>query len=183
MRIFLSRVSCALPYALSASLACLLVAGCVDLSTGSPDSGAPASTATSPDSGTASTTTTPMAIGANCGVEPMTGVTLCLAVSLCPNITIDTDMFPDCGFLIHQDVIDIECACSGALCPLGVPQTCADAQNMLAQQTQAQVCLQVNDGRCSGTAPAPSSAGTGSCDKDCQAKCGGDPSCFQLCGC
>ena len=88
--------------------------------------------------------------GNGCGVDPDTGITLCLGISTCPNLTIDTDVFPGCGFRIHSaaDVIDLECACYGQICPIGVATTCDQAAALLKNQSQYTVCMQVSEGRC-----------------------------------
>ena len=158
-----------------ASLFTIALLGCVlPKSTGS-DAGAAAAAASEAGSDVTAT-------GAYCGRDPESGATLCSAISLCPSLVIDSDAWPGCGFRVNGAVIDMECACSGALCPIGVAPSCADAARLLGGQTQPQVCLQVGDGRC----VTPAARGTGttsSCDRDCAAQCGGDPSCVQICGC
>jgi hypothetical protein len=119
-------------------------------------------------------------VGAACGKDPDTGVTLCSAVSVCPRIVVDPDLFPGCGFRVHGDVLDLECACFGALCPIGVAATCTQVEQLLGAQTQSSVCAQVNEGRC--TQPVGTGAES-TCDKSCASQCGGDPSCIQYCGC
>jgi hypothetical protein len=110
---------------------------------------------------------------------------LCAAVSLCPTLSVNRDQFPDCGFRVQGDVLDLECVCNGEICPMGVATSCAQAQQLMSTQTELSVCSQVSEGRCTGGTPAPpSSSGTsGTCDHQCQAQCGGDPSCYQMCGC
>jgi hypothetical protein len=159
----------------AASFFTIALLGCVlPKGTGS-DAGAAA--ASSSEAGSDVTAT-----GAYCGRDPESGATLCSAISLCPSLVIDPDAWPGCGYRVNGAVIDMECACSGALCPIGVAPSCAAAAQLLGGQTQPQVCLQVGDGRC--VTPAPSGAGTtSSCDRDCAAQCGGDPSCVQICGC
>jgi hypothetical protein len=128
------------------------------------------------------------ATGAGCGRDATTGVVLCSAISICPSLAVDPDMWPGCGYRLRGEVIDIECLCDGMLCPLGAPTTCAQAKQLLESQNVISVCGQRDDGRCT---PAGSSSGTGGsggsapsgCDKTCQSQCGGDPSCNQLCGC
>jgi hypothetical protein len=127
----------------------------------------------------------PDPIGADCtAVAPAT--TLCAAISLCPNFLLDATLFPHCGFRMHGAVLDLECWCDGNLCPIGVPATCDQIPGLLDGQTEDTVCVQVNEGRCTNLAGSSSSSGAGSgssCDKDCQAACGGVPSCVQQCGC
>jgi hypothetical protein len=107
--------------------------------------------------------------GAGCAQDPTTGVTLCQAVSLCPDLVIDTDLYPGCGFRVNGRVIDIECVCNDSVCPVGVPATCAQAKQLLGVQSAAIVCAQVNEGRC--TSPASGGGGRGDaaasgCDRD-----------------
>jgi hypothetical protein len=111
-------------------------------------------------------------------------VTLCTAISTCPGISVDHDVYPDCGFRIQGTVLDLECLCSGSICPIGVPATCAQAQQLLAQQTQVAVCTQVSEDRCTGVSGGPTSdAGGGGCDQTCASQCAGDPGCIKICGC
>jgi hypothetical protein len=131
--------------------------------------------------GGASPGTTPQVQGAGCGVESTTGATLCTAISLCPKLAVDHDVFPNCGFRIHGQAIDLECACSGALCPVGAPLTCDQAAQLLSGQSEIQVCNQLNEGRCTAGTPAQTSPST--CDRTCAGECGGDPGCVKLCGC
>jgi hypothetical protein len=157
------------------ALITIALSGCVLPKTTGSDAGAGAASASEAGSDVAAT-------GAYCGRDPESGATLCSAISLCPSLVIDSDAWPGCGYRVQGDVIDMECACSGALCPIGVASTCADAAKLLDGQTQPQVCLQVGDGRC----VTPAATGTGaasSCDRDCASRCGGDPSCVQICGC
>jgi hypothetical protein len=85
--------------------------------------------------------------GAGCGqVAP--GVVLCRAISLCPQLVVDSDLFPNCGFRIRGEAIDLECWCDRALCPMGVPTTCEAAARLLDSQTEIGVCLQEHEGRC-----------------------------------
>ncbi len=164
-----------LAWAPAASLFTVALLGCVlPDSTGS-DAGAAA--ASSSEAGSDVTAT-----GAYCGRDPESGATLCSAISLCPSLVIDSDAWPGCGYRVNGAVIDMECACSGALCPIGVATTCAEAAQLLGVQTQPQVCLQVADGRCV-TAAASGTGTPASCDRDCATQCGGDPSCVQICGC
>ena len=126
------------------------------------------------------------ALGAGCGIEVTTNTQLCTAISVCPKIAVDHDVFPHCGFRLHGDSLDLECACNGALCPLGSPATCDQAAKLLQGQTELQVCAQVNEGRCTAGTPAPATTGpstTNPCDKACASECGGNPQCLKDCGC
>jgi hypothetical protein len=137
--------------------------------------------------------------GAGCGTDPASGVTLCEQTSLCPSVSVDQGTFPSCGFRIHPGtVIDLECLCGDVLCPIGVPDTCDQASQLLSSQTVLSVCQQASDGRCvavtgdAGSTSAPTTApastassapSSGTCDKVCEAECAGVPDCIQLCGC
>jgi hypothetical protein len=90
------------------------------------------------------------AVGVSCAADPDTGVILCIGSTLCPGLTVDQDLYPGCGFRIHDgsDVIDLECACYGQICPIGVTTTCAQAATLMQDQSQYTVCMQVDQGRC-----------------------------------
>jgi hypothetical protein len=141
--------------------------------------------------------TAPSAQGAGCIAETATGGALCAAISICPKVVFDRSSFPNCGYRIHGQVLDLECDCGGALCPIGVPLTCDQAAQLLQNQNQATICTQLNEGRCSGVAmtpggtfptpqtpvTAPPMPPTSTCDKACRDDCAGEPSCLTLCGC
>lgn len=151
------------------------------------------SAATSGDGGVASGDA---ATGIDCIVEPNTGATLCTAVTSCPSVAVNHDVYPHCGFRLQGSVassLDLECICTdGYLCPIGVPATCAQATTLLDGQNETTVCTQISEGRCT---PPPqdgtggTSAGTGNtgasstCDQTCASECVNDPTCLQLCGC
>ena len=86
-------------------------------------------------------------------------------------------------------MIDLECLCNGEmLCPIGVPDTCNQATQLLSSQTALVVCEEASDGRCVQVGPsdagAAGDAATPSpCDKQCESECAGEPDCIQLCGC
>jgi hypothetical protein len=90
--------------------------------------------------------------GITCGVDPDTGVTLCDGISTCPGLLVDEDQFPGCGFRIDDpndvDVMDLECACYGQICPIGITTSCTQAAALLQDQSQYTVCEQVDEGRC-----------------------------------
>jgi hypothetical protein len=123
-------------------------------------------------------------MGAGCSEDQATQVVLCQSVVACPGVVVDPEAFPDCGFRVRAGAgLDLECLCSGALCPVGVPTTCDQAAALLAAQTSSLlVCAQHAEGRCVETT-APAATAPSSCDRACQSQCAGDPSCFQLCGC
>ena len=92
------------------------------------------------------TSSTPQ--GIDCGTDPYTGVVLCSGISSCPNVYVDYDLYPECGYRVRGAVLDLECACYGKLCPIGVTSSCSEAANLLASQSQYTVCAQINEGRC-----------------------------------
>jgi hypothetical protein len=88
--------------------------------------------------------------GIECGPDPDTGVTLCVGISSCPNVSVDQDLFPGCGYRVHDGtgVLDLECACYGQICPIGIASTCDQAVALMQDQSQYTVCMQINEGRC-----------------------------------
>ena len=167
----------------------LLACSCIPQITtgdGSQDAGA---TPFSPSTGNPQ-----QAQGAGCATDS-TGGQLCSAVSTCPTLSIDHSVLPNCGFRVNGAILDLECDCGGALCPIGIPTSCAGAAAVLQNQTESVICEQLNEGRCSGPSaaapgaftPTPTSgtpaASIGSCDTSCRDECAGVPGCIQLCGC
>jgi hypothetical protein len=90
--------------------------------------------------------------GVSCSVDPDTGDTLCQGISTCPGLLVDTTQFPGCGFRIDDptdvDIVDLECACYGQICPIGITTSCTLAAESLLDQSQYTVCMQVDQGRC-----------------------------------
>jgi hypothetical protein len=130
------------------TLLLVFLAGCsqgFDLGGGKADAGAAS------DAGAADAKVVEKVTGAGCGqVAP--GVVLCRAISLCPQLVVDSDVHPNCGFRIRGETIDLECWCDeSSLCPMGAPTTCEAAARLLDAQTELGVCLQVHEGRCAGT--------------------------------
>lgn len=126
--------------------------------------------------------------GAGCGVESVSGAQLCVATSLCPTVAVDTQALPHCGFRIKGGSSELVCACGDAICSMGAYTTCAQAAQLLTSQTESQVCLQINEGRCTTNAPVPGSSGASSsgsptCDRQCLQECGGGGGCASICGC
>jgi hypothetical protein len=155
-------------------------AACLELSTGT-DAGADAgAVATTPTTGVTGAVTPS---GAGCTEDAVTQVTLCEQISTCPGVDVDQGAFPGCGFRITQGspALDLECLCGTSLCPIGVPSTCADATQLLSQQSSITVCEQSDEGRC--VAQATTGGTSSTCDKNCESGCAGDPSCIQFCGC
>jgi hypothetical protein len=119
-------------------------------------------------------------VGAGCGTESSTGATLCIATSMCPDIVVDTQATPHCGFRVRGASVDLVCGCGTSLCPMGVFATCAEARALLASQTESAVCTQIAEDRCTETTPqtAPST-----CDRACMRECGGGSGCAAVCNC
>ncbi len=155
-------------------LATVCAVGCIGIDVTPKDAGASAASdgGSSADAGIE---------GADC--IPLGGATLCTATSMCPDIVVDHDLFPNCGFRIRGTTVDIQCACDGALCPLGTPTTCADATELLQSQSELSVCAQVADGRCTATKATTTTTRSTTCDPSCSSECGNDPTCLKLCGC
>lgn len=151
--------------------------------------------------GTSSSGATPAAgsdagsiLGAGCGVEPKSGAQLCAATSQCPNVVVDTQAMPNCGFRVRGAVVDLVCACGTAVCPMGVFATCAEAKQLLSTQTEQGVCVQLAEERCFESAPttgttssasstSSSSGGNPACDQQCMKDCGGGAACASVCNC
>lgn len=123
------------------------------------------------------------ASGVNCGVDPSTGISLCLGISTCPSVRVDSEQFPDCGYRISGTLIDLECLCGDSLCPMGSAASCLDAKALLSEQSALSVCAGVADGRCEQVKQSSTSNTGSTCDKDCRAQCSGVPGCVTLCGC
>jgi hypothetical protein len=159
-------------------LALAATPACLQLSTGT---GTDAGTASTPTTGVVTSTVTPT--GAGCTEDAVTQVTLCEFISACPSVDVDQGAFPGCGFRIKSGsaALDIECLCGTDLCPVGVPSTCADATQLLSQQSSITVCEQSDEGRCVSLTTTTGTSST--CDKNCESGCAGDPSCIQFCGC
>lgn len=125
--------------------------------------------------------------GAGCGTDGITGVTLCLAVSLCPNDIIDSDLWPGCGFRLTPSGFDMQCVCDSHVCPIGTPLTCEQIAPLLAEQTQIGVCASAGEGRCVTPAATSGTSGGGvspsGCDKACAQQCYGENGCLEQCGC
>lgn len=154
------------------------LSGCLQLGkTSDADAGAASagSAGTSDDTPRAAT-------GTNCGVDPSSGIALCFGISSCPTVRVDPDQFPDCGYRVSGSLIDLECLCGDALCPMGSAASCLDAKALLADQSAQGVCAAVADGKCT-TVKQTSVSASSMCDKNCRAECGGDPNCVTLCGC
>ncbi|MEO8901758.1 MAG: hypothetical protein ABI627_09555 [Polyangiaceae bacterium] len=154
--------------------------GCLQLGKALDSDDAGASSAGTSGAGGAGSAGT--AQGTNCGVDPSSGIALCLGISSCPTVRVDPDQFPDCGYRISGSTLDLECLCGDSLCPMGSAASCLDAKALLADQSAQGVCAKIADGQCTTVTQTPVSS-TSKCDKNCRADCGGDPNCVTLCGC
>jgi hypothetical protein len=160
--------------------------GCLDLTqTSADDAGAAAATS---DGGAAAEAGV---VGGGCGIEQGSGIELCAATSMCPSVVVDTQAMPTCGFRVRGAVVDLVCACGTAICPVGAFSTCAEASQLLTNQTAQGVCVQVAEGRCleaAGTSSSSSSSSGGAggnpaCDRQCMQECGGGAGCASVCNC
>lgn len=163
------------PMVLMSCLASCLQVGKGSDSSSDADEGSPGSSGVNSSGGAAAT-------GSHCGVDPDTGIALCLGSSSCPTVRVDPDQFPDCGYRIAGNKIDLECLCGDSLCPMGTAASCLDAKALLAEQSAQGVCAGVAEGRCLRVRETPRTSSS-TCDKECRAQCSGVPGCVTLCGC
>jgi hypothetical protein len=124
-------------------------------------------------------------VGAGCGIESGSGQQLCVATSVCPNVVVDTQALPHCGFRVKGTTPELVCACGDSVCSMGAYTTCAQAAALLQSQTESAVCTQVAEGRCfAGTPSTSSSSGSNpTCDRQCLQECGSGAGCASICGC
>ena len=162
----------------------LLVSLCSCLQIGqASDAGSSAEAGSAGASGAGSSGGAP-ATGTNCGVDPSSGIALCLGISSCPSVRVDPDQFPECGFRIAGNRLDLECLCGDSLCPMGSAASCLDAKGLLSEASAQGVCAGIAEGRCQVVKQtSQSSSSSSTCDRDCRAQCSGVPGCVTLCGC
>ncbi|HXX66901.1 MAG TPA: hypothetical protein VEK07_06955 [Polyangiaceae bacterium] len=163
------------------TLGCLLLSGCLQ-GTSSTDGGAVAAASGSSATGEAAAGT---AAGSDCTEQPG-GIILCEQIDVCPGVDVDPGALPNCGFRLGGAAsVDLECECSGLLCPIGVPESCENAAQLLQGQSSLVVCEQTSQGLCLGTGASDGgNAGAASgCDTVCESECAGAPGCIQACGC
>lgn len=167
---------------LSVLALCALIA-CVDLSAGTSGNGGGGGGKDDEDEGLDASTLTLQ--GAGCGTDATTGITLCLAVNVCPDIVFDADLWPGCGFRLGPAGFDLQCVCDDQLCPIGTPTTCEQIPTLLAQQSQLMVCAGAAEGRCVRPTPGATNETptTPRCDRACAQACGGEYGCLEQCGC
>src|SRR4051812_45443245 len=81
-------------------------------------------------------TVTSAETGVGCGKDPDTGVRLCLGTTECPDVRLDADAFPACGFHTTSKSFDLECVCNASdLCPVGVASSCDDIAALFAHRS------------------------------------------------
>ena len=85
----------------------------------------------------------------------MSGITLCTSIAACPGLVVDHDLYPDCGFRVPTNSIDLECVCDDFLCPVGAALTCAQAKSLLQAHSALAVCVSQNEGRCAARSLNP----------------------------
>ncbi|HKO48034.1 MAG TPA: hypothetical protein VJV79_09940 [Polyangiaceae bacterium] len=158
------------------------LSSCLQIGTGS-DSDSSAAAGSTGASG-AGASAGASATGTNCGVDPSSGVALCLGISSCPRVRVDPDQFPNCGYRIAGNSIDLQCLCGDSLCSMGKAASCLDAQALLSEGAAQGVCAGIAEGRCQPVSPTSSSSNA-KCPnaKECRAQCSGVPGCITLCGC
>jgi len=127
------------------------------------------------------------ATGIACTTDVTTHVALCSGTSQCPNISVDTQQFPNCGFRTLQPTFDLECICFGNyLCPVGVVSSCQEIAGLFSGKTLNDVCNQVSLGYCTQNTGIPANGtggATSTCNQDCYSGCVGAPTCIVACGC
>lgn len=166
-----------------ASLVTLATAACVDISAGKGGDTSGDQTGGGEDAGLEGGYRLE---GAGCGTDGTTGVTLCLAVSTCPDQVFDKDLWPGCGYRLGPAGYDMQCVCDDELCPIGTPLSCEQISTLLDAQSQIGVCASRAEGRCVRPAGGGNTSGgapSGRCDKECAKICGGENGCLEQCGC
>lgn len=124
-------------------------------------------------------------IGGGCGTESNTNAQLCIATTMCPDVVVDTQATPHCGFRIRGAAVDLVCGCGSAICPMGIFSSCEEAQTLLDTQTEQDVCAQISAGRCTetGASTTPTDPTPSTCDRACLKDCGGGAACAAVCNC
>jgi hypothetical protein len=115
--------------------------------------------------------------GSNCS-SVTESYSTCTDLSSCPGVSIDQTKFTGCGYSVHDDAIDPECLCYGAMCPMGAPTSCADMAALLTTVSLDAVCQQYAGGHClnlGNSTQTPCSI--------CKQNCGADPACINNCNC
>ena len=163
------------------SAAMLASAACIvpSISQNGADAGAAATSASSDAGGTATVK------GATC-TQITSSISLCEFISACPTLSLNPQVFPQCGFRIHGSAIDPECLCQNQyLCPVGTPTTCTEAaQAAGGDTTYDSVCAQALTGHCQDlTAGTGTGGATSAACKTCIANCDNVPSCIDACAC
>jgi hypothetical protein len=150
---------------------------CVIPSISSSSSDAGAAPASSADAGTAAAVQ-----GASC-TAVTSSISLCQFISSCPNLALNPQVFPQCGFRIHGTAIDPECLCGNYLCPIGSPTTCTEAATMASgDTTYDSVCEQSVTGHCLALTASGGSTTSAAC-QSCITNCDNVPACVDACGC
>jgi hypothetical protein len=123
--------------------------------------------------------------GVDCNVPTTFGVTLCQAVNKCPSATVNQGSWMGCGYWVNGSVLDLECECSGFLCPIGSVATCAEASELLLTSSATNVCAAASQGTCKNELFSPdASSSSPNCDQTCLSMCpSGDQTCIEYCGC
>jgi hypothetical protein len=124
----------------------------------------------------------------SCFVEPTSGATLCKTTSLCTGFTLDSTLFPDCGFIGSASGLDLECVCQtqNALCPISVMSTCTIMMNQVAADVSEDNICNNMSGSFSTCRDLNSVAPTGmggasNCNQACIQTCANAPACITGC--
>ncbi len=121
--------------------------------------------------------------GKNCTIPTTAGAYLCTGLAACPSVTVNQGTLAGCGFLTNSSApFDVECECSGYLCPLGPASSGAAVAQLIAGGSSVAVCNQLSTGGCRYEGIATGS-GSGGCNTACESQCVGDPTCIAGCGC
>jgi hypothetical protein len=189
MRAFVALLSACLPVAV-ALVAPFATPACVVPSPAENDAGS--SSSASSGSGEDAGASAASVVGSGC-TQLTASISLCASISSCPGLALNAQVFPQCGFRIHGTAIDPECVCGTALCPIGVPTTCAEAAaEASGDTTYDSVCEQSVEGSClplnagssgSGGSGASSGSGTSTACQQCIQNCDNVPSCIDACNC
>lgn len=156
----------------------LLPLSCLELPTSTADDAGAAGSSGTGASGDAAAAVT----GSDCVTDSASRITLCSSVSICGDLAVDHEVYPNCGFRVAGSVIDLECLCDEYVCPVGTALSCVQARQLLLNSTEAAVCVQAADGRCAARATTGSTPES-TCDDTCAESCANSPSCLELCGC
>ena len=159
-----------------APLGLLLLGACLEINPGGSDAGA-AAASPAQDAATGAEAAT----SSGCAHDSVAGVTLCTAVSLCPGLAVDHDLYPHCGFR-SRAIRSIWSAFAATTFAPWEPLSAASRPPPCSRRNRSsRSAPRSSEGRCAARSSPPAPA-TG-CDRTCESECGGSPGCIQACGC